>query len=84
MVEGNRITAKYSIDVDPVLVGATLIHPYSAAGCASSILLGAAGTVASAVGVVSAPVTGPIGPTMAAVTMATAAGSIMAAADQCG
>ena len=83
-VEGNQLTAKYSMDVDPALVGTTLIRPYSAAGCAGAVLLGGAATAASVIGVISAPVTGPIGPTMAAVTMATASGSIITAADQCG
>lgn len=80
-VEGNQLTAKYSMDVDPDLVGTTLIRPYSAAGCAGAVLLGGAAT---AIGVISAPVTGPIGPTMAAVTMATASDFIITAADQCG
>lgn len=83
-VEGDQITAKYSMNVDPELVDATLIQTRSAAGCAGAVLLGGAGTVASAVGVASAPLTGPIGPAMAAVTMATASGSNMTAADQCG
>lgn len=83
-VEGNQITAKYSTDVDPGLTGATVVRPYSTAGCAGSILLGGAATTASAIGVVFAPVTGPIGPAMAAVTMATASGSIISAADACG
>lgn len=83
-VDGNQLTAKYSINVDPALVGSTVMRPQSAAGCAGAVLLGGAATAASVVGVISAPVTGPIGPTMAAVTMATASGSIITAADQCG
>lgn len=83
-VEGDQVTAKYSTNVDPELVDATLIQPQSAAGCAGAVLLGVGGTAASAVGVASAPLTGPIGPTMAAATMATASGSIVTAADQCG
>ena len=83
-VEGDQITAKYSTNVDPELVDATLIQPRSAAGCAGAVLLGVGGTTAAAVGVASAPLTGPIGPTMAAATMATASGSIVTAADQCG
>ncbi|MCG7233283.1 MULTISPECIES: hypothetical protein [unclassified Corynebacterium] len=83
-VEGNQIAAKYSTNVDPELVDATLIQTRSAAGCAGAVLLGGAATVGSAVEVASAPLTGPIGPTMAAVTMANASGSIITAADQCG
>ena len=83
-VGGDQITAKYSTNVDPELVDATLIQTRSAAGCAGAVLLGGAATVGSAVEVASAPLTGPIGPTMAAVTMANASGSIITAADQCG
>ena len=83
-VGGDQITAKYSTNVDPELVGVTLIQARSAAGCAGAVLLGGAATVGSAVEVASAPLTGPIGPTMAAVTMANASGSIITAADQCG
>ncbi|MDK4330288.1 hypothetical protein [Corynebacterium accolens] len=83
-VGGDQITAKYSTNVDPELVDATLIQTRSAAGCAGTILVGIGGTTAAAVGVVSAPLTGPIGPTLAAATMASASGSIITAADQCG
>ena len=83
-VEGDQVTAKYSTNVDPELVDATLIQTRSTAGCLGAVILGGAGTAASIVGVASAPLTGPIGPTMAAVTMATASGSIITAADQCG
>lgn len=83
-VEGNQIAAEYSTNVDPELVDATLIQTRSAAGCAGTILVGIGGTTAAAVGVASAPLTGPIGPTLAAATMASASGSIITAADQCG
>ena len=83
-VEGDQITAKYSTNVDPELVDAALSQPRSTAGCVGAILVGIGGTTASAVGVATAPLTGPIGPMMAAATMATASGSIVTAADQCG
>lgn len=40
-VGGDQITAKYSTNVDPELVGVTLIQARSAAGCAGAVLLGA-------------------------------------------
>lgn len=81
---GDQITAKYSTNVDPELVGVTLIQARSAAGCAGAVLLGGAATVGSALEVASAPLTVPIGPTMAAATMATGSGPIVIAADRCG
>jgi len=83
-VGGDQITAKYSTNVDPELVDATLIQTRSAAGCAGAVLLGGAATVGSALEVASAPLTVPIGPTMAAATMATGSGPIVIAADRCG
>lgn len=83
-VGGDQITAKYSTNVDPELVGVTLIQARSAAGCAGAVLLGGAATVGSALEVASAPLTVPIGPTMAAATMATGSGPIVIAADRCG
>lgn len=54
----------------------------SAAGCASGVLLSVGAVAGGAAGILSAPVTGPVGP-LATVAAAGIAGSVGAAAAEC-
>lgn len=65
-------------------VVAGLIHKGPTVSYRYTTLLDATATVGSALEVASAPLTVPIGPTMAAATMATGSGPIIIAADRCG